>query len=137
MDQQSTAVLGNFSITLPAPNGAQLSVSGYVYSDESIESLNERMDLCREALIRQQGILERPVLEEKLNMLVQTEQQMERAYLELLELKKRKTLPSQQEQNLKNYPVQLKQLRDEIGKARGKLGPDGLAAPAEAQQKAA
>ena len=122
MDQVSTAVLGNFSLTLPAPNGAQLSVSGYVYADESLESLNERMDTMREALIRQQAILERPVLEEKLDMLVRTEQQIERAYLELLELKKRKTLPSQQEQNLKNYPVQLKQIREEIAKANAKLG---------------
>ena len=70
MDQQNaTPVLGNFSISFPAPNGAQLSISGYVYADESIESLNDRMDTCREALRRQQDILERPVLQEKLEML--------------------------------------------------------------------
>lgn len=122
MDQPTTAVLGNFSFTFPAPNGAQLSVSSYMYANESLESLNARMDVMREALIRQQGILEQPVLEEKLAMLVRTEEQIERAYLELLEAKKRKTLPSQQEQNLKNYPVQLKQIRDEIEKAHAKLG---------------
>ncbi|ENZ77479.1 MULTISPECIES: hypothetical protein [Ralstonia] len=123
MDQQNaTPVLGNFSISFPAPNGAQLSISGYVYADESIESLNDRMDTCREALRRQQDILERPVLQEKLDMLVRTEAQIEKAYLDLLEQAKRKTLPSAQKQHLDNYPVQLKQLRDEIAKARVKMG---------------
>lgn len=122
MDQQNaTPVLGNFSISFPAPNGAQLSISGYVYADESIESLNDRMDTCREALRRQQDILERPVLQEKLDMLVRTEAQIEKAYLDLLEQAKRKTLPSAQKQHLDNYPVQLKQLRDEIAKARVKM----------------
>lgn len=123
MDQQNaTPVLGNFSISFPAPNGAQLSISGYVYADESIESLNDRMDTCREALRRQQDILERTVLQEKLDMLVRTEAQIEKAYLDLLEQAKRKTLPSAQKQHLDNYPVQLKQLRDEIAKARVKMG---------------
>lgn len=123
MEQQNaTPVLGNFSITLPAPNGAQLSVSGYVYADESEESLNARMDVCREALRRQQDILERPLLEEKLAMYERTEAQIEKAYLDLLEQAKRKTLPSAQKQHLDNYPVQLKQIRDEMAKARAKLG---------------
>lgn len=123
MDEQATAILGNFQINLPAPNGATMSISGYMYAGESLESLNERMDMCREALVRQQAVLERPVLEEKLAMLERTAEQIEKAYLELLEQKKRKSLPSQQEQNLKNYPVQLKQIRDEIAKAQDKLGP--------------
>lgn len=123
MEQQNaTPVLGNFSITLPAPNGAQLSVSGYVYADESEESLNARMDVCREALRRQQDILERPLLEEKLAMYERTEAQIEKAYLDLLEQAKRKTLPSAQKQHLDNYPAQLKQIRDEMAKARAKLG---------------
>jgi hypothetical protein len=122
MSETNTAVLGNFQINLPAPNGASVSISGYVYADESKESLDDRMDLCREALVRQQSILERPVLEEKMEMLVRTGEQIERAYLELLEQKKRKTLPSAQEQNLRNYPTQLKQIREEIDKARAKLG---------------
>ena len=129
IDTGAAPITGTFTMTMPAPNGAQLQIQGYLYAGEVEESVNTRMDLCRDALRRQQDILERPVLEEKLDMLVRTEQQIERAYLELLESKKRKTLPSQQEQNLKNYPVQLKQIRDEIEKAQAKLGrPDPAAA---------
>jgi hypothetical protein len=122
IDTGAAPITGTFTMTMPAPNGAQLQIQGYLYAGEAEESVNTRMDLCRDALRRQQDILERPVLEEKLAMLVRTEEQIQHAYLELLEQKKRKSLPSQQEQNLKNYPVQLKQLREEIAKAHAKLG---------------
>ncbi|MFT4068931.1 hypothetical protein [Paraburkholderia sp.] len=121
--QEVTAVLGNFSITLPAPNGAQLSVSGYVYAGESRESLDERMDVCRSSLERQQRLMEIPVLEAQLEHLEKAKVDMERAYLDLLERQKKtpKALPSQEQANLRNYPLQIKGVDEQIGKAQKKI----------------
>jgi predicted nucleic acid-binding Zn-ribbon protein len=120
--ENTTAVLGNFSITLPAPNGAQLSISGYVYADESLESLNARMDTCRDALLRQQRVLEVPVLKEKLQMLEGTYADIARAYEDLLQRRKRgETLSSQDKASITNCPAQLKTIEKELEKARAKI----------------
>lgn len=117
------AVIGNFSFTLPAPNGAQLSVSGYVYSAESKQSLDERMDLCRESLERQQRVMEIPVLEAQLEQMEKAKIDIERAYADLLDRQKRapKSLPSQEQANLKNYPAQIKNIDQQIEKAHKKI----------------
>ena len=118
---KETAVLGNFQINLPGPNGASLSISGYVYADESSESLDERMDVCRDSLLRQQQALEIPVLEERLVQLERTKTQIMEAYADLLEKQKRKTLPSAEASHLKNYPTQLKHIEEEIEKGKVKI----------------
>lgn len=116
-------VIGNFSFTLPAPNGAQLSISGYVYGSESKGSLDERMDLCRASLERQQRLMEIPVLEAQLEHLEKAKVDMEKAYVDLLERQKKapKTLPSQEQANLRNYPLQIKGVDAQIEKARSKI----------------
>ena len=119
--KETTAVLGNFQINLPGPNGASLSISGYVYADESSESLDERMDVCRDSLLRQQQALEIPVLEERLVQLERTKTQIMEAYADLLEKQKRKTLPSAEASHLKNYPTQLKHIEEEIEKGKVKI----------------
>ena len=120
MDNQ-TAVLGNFQINLPAPNGASVSVSGYIYADESLQSLTERMDMFREALESQQRALELPVLQERLIALERTKEQVMTAYANLLEKQKAKTLASNEKPHLQNYPLQIKQLDEEIVKGRSKV----------------
>lgn len=118
---KETAVLGNFSLTLPGPNGASMQISGYLYADESIDSLNERMDTCREALARQQQALEIPVLEERIVQLERQKQDVQRAYADLLEKQKAKKLASAEQPHLKNYPHMLKNLDEEIEKGRAKI----------------
>ena len=118
---KETAVLGNFSFTMPGPNGASLQLSGYVYADESQDSLIARMDLCREALADQQNKLEIPVLEERLVQLERQKQDVERAYADLLEKSKRKTLASAEVPHLKNYPHMVKQIDEEIAKGKAKI----------------
>lgn len=119
----AVAVLGNFSFTLPAPNGAQLSVSGYVYAGESQESLDERMDLCRQSLERQQRMMEIPLLEAQVEQIEKAKVDIERAYVDLLERQKKtpRSLPSQDQANLKNYPAQVKSLDQQLEKARRKI----------------
>jgi hypothetical protein len=119
--EKTTPVLGNFQITLPAPNGASLQISGYVYADESRDSLDERIDVMREVLVRQQQALEIPVLEERMGQLERTRVQIMEAYADLLEKQKRKTLPSAEMSHLKNYPTQLKHIEDEIEKGKAKI----------------
>lgn len=117
----TTAVLGNFQINLPAPNGASVSVSGYIYADESLASLTERMDMFREALESQQRALELPVLEERLIALERTREQVMQAYADLLEKQKAKTLATTEKPHLRNYPLQIRQIEDEISKGRTKV----------------
>lgn len=119
--EQKTAVLGNFSITLPAPNGASLAISGYVYEGESRDSLDDRIDVCREVLVRQQQALEIPVLEERMSQLERTKLQIMEAYADLLEKQKSKNLPSAEAAHLKNYPTQIKHLDEEIEKGKAKI----------------
>ena len=121
MDQK-TAVLGNFQINMPGPNGASLSISGYLYADESQDSLDARMDVCRNSLARQQQALEIPVLEERLGQLERTKIQIMEAYADLMEKQKRKQLPSAEASHLKNYPTQIKNIDEEIAKGKAKIG---------------
>lgn len=116
---ESTPVLGNFAINLPAPNGASVSISGYIYEAESLESLNERMDVAREALTRQQAILELPEIEKKIEMYETMLEQHQKAYAVLLEKKKAGTkVASQDQAQLTNLPVQIKQITTELEKGK-------------------
>jgi hypothetical protein len=121
MDIGAAPITGNFEITLPAPNGASLRITGYVYAGEAEDSLNDRMDVCREALLRQQQVLEKPVLEEQLKMLKDQEVHVEKAYLDLLEKNNVRKLPASEAQHLQNYPLQLKDLKARIAKGEDKL----------------
>lgn len=118
----STAVLGNFQINLPGPNGAGLSISGYIYGDESKESLDARMDLCRESLARQQAIMEIPVLQENISQLERQLEVTQKAYAELLEKRKSNSKMSSQDQAaFSNYPQQIKFIQNELDKGRSKI----------------
>ena len=119
---ENTAVLGNFQINLPAPNGASVSISGYVYESESLESLNERMDTCREALLRQQAILEVPVLQKEVEALERMLDDHRKAYADLLERSKAKArLTSQDEASMRNLPVQIKQIQSKLDEGAKKI----------------
>jgi GTPase SAR1 family protein len=124
---QAATVIGNFSITLPAPNSAQLSASGYLVEGESRDSLDSRMDMAREALQRQQRMLEVPVIEAHIEQYEKAREDIERAYADLLERSNAskkagvKNLSSQEQANLKTYPAQLKGIEAELAKARKKI----------------
>lgn len=117
----SAAILGNFDMSMPGPNGATLRITGYMYEGDTDVDLNGRMDACRKALQRQQEILEKPVLEARVKMLTQQEDHVAKAYLELMEKSKHKTINGPDAAHLKNYPEQLKQLREEIVKGEAAL----------------
>lgn len=117
----SPAVLGNFEMTMPGPNGASLRITGYVFEGDTEQDLNMRMDVSRKAVQRQQEILEKPVLEARVKMLAEQETHVSKAYVELMEKADRKTISGPEQANLKNYPAQLQQLKDEIVKGEERL----------------
>jgi hypothetical protein len=115
---EQTAV-GNFQMNLPAPNGASVSISGYIYTGDDLEVLNVRMDVAREALVRQQAILELPEIEKKIEMYETMLDQHRKAYAALLEKKRGKTrLASQEEAQLTNLPIQVKSIEAELEKGK-------------------
>lgn len=129
--QEVTAatVIGNFTITLPAPNQAQISASGYLVEGEDKASLDARMDTVREALERQQRMLEIPVLQARIEQIEKAREDIERAYADLLQRNKdkqagkagSKALSSQEQANLKNAPLQLNGIEAELERARKKI----------------
>jgi serine phosphatase RsbU (regulator of sigma subunit) len=115
-------VLGNFQINLPAPNGASVSISSYVIEGETPEGLNERMDVYREALLRQQAILEIPVLEKAIEAQVKMLEDHRKAYADLLERSKAKyKLTSQEQAQMTNLPVQIKQIEKYLDEGKAKI----------------
>lgn len=65
LDTATQAVTGNFTLTATLPQGKSINFSGYMYSGESIESVNQRLDLLSEAMERQRLRAEIPELEMK------------------------------------------------------------------------
>ena len=53
IDESQVAVTGNFTLTANLPNGKNFSVSGYLYSGESMESINDRVDILHDVVDRQ------------------------------------------------------------------------------------
>lgn len=123
IDLASMPITGNFEINMAAPNGATLKMSGYAYGGEDSDSLNERMDVMREALLRQQSILEKPVLEHAMRGITEQLKHTRTAYAALLEKKriKRTALASAEEQHLVNYPATIKNLEEKLAEGEAKL----------------
>lgn len=128
LDTGSAPITGNFEISLQAPDGAALRITGYVYAGEAADSLNERVDICREVLLRQRRKLEVPALEKAMEANSDLLLQMRTAYASLLESKKSgKKLTSQELTQLANAPIQIKEMErrmqtgnDAIAKAMSK-----------------
>jgi len=122
IDQGNVPITGNFEISLPAPDGASLRITGYVYAGEDVASLNARMDLCREAVRRQQRKLEVPAVEKTVEAMQSQVQTFKAAYKDVLEKKARQLkLTSQELTALENYPKQIAHMEKEIEKGRATI----------------
>lgn len=60
-------VTGNFTIQAQMPMGKSLTMSGYIYSHNSVESVNAQVDLMTDVIDRQRIRAEIPELEAKLD----------------------------------------------------------------------
>lgn len=126
--QGASVIIGNFTLTAQLPNGRSMNVAGYLYEGEGLASINERLDLCQEAIERQRTRCEIPELEARREQHVQALSSAQAVVAEL-ELKSRSgQLSSQERMNLQNQKTSIKRINDEIEK--------GGVAIAEAKKKA-
>lgn len=113
----NNAITGNFTIQATLPNGKTMNISGYVYDGESIESVNDRVDLFHDILDRQRVRSEIPELEAKRDQTVAALTQMRDVLTNLQERKaKGEKLMSQDKQTLQNLEMSVKHAQENIEK---------------------
>lgn len=128
-DKPMAVIIGNFALAAQLPNGRSINVSGYLYEGEGLASVNDRLDLCQEAIERQRHRCEIPELEGKREQMVKALEQVRESLAEMEARQKGgRKLNSQELLNLRNAGVNIQRLDEEIKK--------GDAAIAAAKQKA-
>lgn len=122
MDKKQESVLsgalvtGNFTINAQLPMGKSITVSGYLYEGESVESVNHRVNLFHDIVDFQRTRSEIPELEAKKDQMVVQLGQM-RDVLAELEVKKHDgKLSSQEKQMLVNMSNSITKVTEEIEK---------------------
>ena len=129
IDTVTAPVIGNYNLTAQLPNGRSIAVAGYLYEGEGLASINDRLDLCQEAIERQRIRCEIPELAAKREQMIVAMGQMKEV---LAELETKRTngqqLSSQERVNLNNMQVNIKRVNADIGK--------GEVAISEAKRKA-
>lgn len=110
-------VTGNFSIQANMPNAKQITVSGYLYEGESVESVNERVNLFHDIVDFQRTRSEIPELEAKRDQMTNALSQM-RDVLSDLERKQNegKKLTSQEKMTLQNMGVSIAKVNEDLQK---------------------
>lgn len=120
--QPGSYIAGSFSMTIPLPNNAQMSIQGHIYLDDTEEEVAKRMDLFRKSMTRQQEIGEIPLLEAQIEA---SELQVEHMQKQLDTAKKKqqgaKRISSNDQQMLDNMPTSLKMIKDSMEKGRKKI----------------
>lgn len=110
------AVLGNFQLSAQLPDGKSFNVSGYLFSGESVESLNARLDLLHGVVDRQRALAEIPELEKKMDAAVKRLVEYKGFCAMLVEKQQKspKTLSGQEKQQLEAMDVNVKKLTEDI-----------------------
>jgi len=109
-------VTGNFTIQAQLPMGKNITVSGYLYEGESVESVNQRVNLFHDIVDFQRTRAEIPELEVKRDQMVIQLGQM-RDVLAGLEVKKMESkLSSQEKQMIVNMTNSIAKVTEEIEK---------------------
>lgn len=109
-------VTGNFTIQAQMPMGKTITVSGYLYEGESIESVNGRVNIFHDIVDFQRTRAEIPELEAKLDQRVVQLGQMRDALTELEAKKLNGKLSSQEKQMLGNMETSIVKVMEDIAK---------------------
>lgn len=110
------AVTGNYQLTVQMPDGKNLVISGYLYDGESVESINDRLDLIAGVADRQRTMAEIPELEKKLKAAHDRLREY-REFCAALVAKQQsnpKQLSGQEKQQLDAMDVNIKKLSEDI-----------------------
>lgn len=122
MDKKQESVLsgalvtGNFTIQAQLPMGKNITVSGYLYEGESVESVNQRVNLFHDIVDFQRTRAEIPELEAKKDQMVIQLGQMKDVLAELEVKKINGKLSSQDKQMLVNMANSITKVTEEITK---------------------
>ena len=128
MQEETTMVLGNFTIQAQAPMGKTFTVSGYIYAGQGKEEVNQQIDLLHDVIDRQRLKAELPELEARLEQRMQALTDIKEHFLKLEEQKRAGTkMSTAVRTNYENAQVTMKKLADEIQK--------GIDAIANAKEK--
>lgn len=119
LDTVNRFAVGNFQLQcqLAEKSGQAISISGYIYSDDDELVLNNRLDIYKRVIARQQKISEIPLLEAQLNGMRDALKQHQRMYDDAVEKQKRgERIPSSEKLNVKNLEVNIRHVMDQITK---------------------
>ncbi len=116
MDTGAKPIIGNFNLSAALPNNRSIAVAGYFYEGESVASINERLDLCQEAIERQRLRCEIPELEAAREQRITAMRQMTEVMNELAGKQQAGKISSQERLTLKNMQVNLKKVSEDISK---------------------
>ena len=116
------AVTGNFTIQATLPQGKQVTFSGYLYEGESIESVNQRVDLLHDAIDRQRTRAEIPELEVILESSIRRLDEIKQHYAVILDKKQKSgKVSTQEKQALDVMDINVQKHIDDIAKGREKI----------------
>ena len=116
LDTGAKPIIGNFNIAAELPNKRSISVAGYLYEGETIESVNDRLDLCQESIERQRLRCEIPELEVAREQRITAMKQMMEVIDELAVKQQAGKISSQERMTLKNMQVNVKKVSEDIDK---------------------
>lgn len=128
-EADSRIALGNFNLSAQLPNQRNITVAGYVYSDDDEGALNARLDLYQSVIERQRVRCEIPELEAAREQRVKG---LEQAREILAELESRQKAG---DKLTSNEQLQIRNMRTNIGKAVEDID-KGAVAIQEAKRKA-
>mgnify|MGYP001617755689 CR=1 FL=1 len=111
-------ITGQFVLNaqLAGNSGRSMSITGYIYDGESLESLNGRLDMLQEVIERQRTRAEIPELEAKREQMIKGMHQARDVLADLEDRAKTGQLSSQERMNLKNMKVNIAKVNEEIDK---------------------
>lgn len=134
MDEQKTLtgalVTGNFTITATMPQGKNINVCGYLYEGESVESVNDRVNVFHDIVDFQRTRSEIPELQLKLEGSIKRLEEIKGHYSVLLDKQnKGGKITSQEKQalsvmdiNVKKHLEDIEDGKKVIAEARAKVG---------------
>lgn len=123
-------VTGNFTINATMPQQKNITVSGYLYEGESIESVNQRVSLFHDIVDYQRTRAEIPELEIKLEGTIRRLDEIRMHYAVLVGKQDRKEKMSSQEKqalsvmdiNVKKHLEDIEEGRKAVADAKAKVG---------------
>ena len=116
------AITGQFTLSAQLPQGKTFQVVGYIYDGESMQSLNQRVDLLHDAVDRQRTRAEIPEIEAKVNQVVEQLEGNKVHYAVILSKRdKGGKLSTQEKQQIEVMDVNNDMFAKEIQKGRERL----------------